>query len=67
MQLEDSIILAQAKKDQLEDDFAKWLRNHFDALDQHYIDAVIFATKDEDFLMIAEAWASNTSKNKVYY
>jgi len=63
----DKVLLQIAKKQELEANFYHWLQKHFDVEDIQYLNLMIDELDDEVFVKIAETWASNTFKNKVYY
>lgn len=65
--IDDIPILERAKIEELEGKFHHWLQSHFDINDMHYINLIVNELDDEVFCTIAEKWASDTFKNKLYY
>lgn len=59
--------LQQTKKEELEAEFHVWLQSHFDSTDDSYINALVGMVDDDQFCELAERWASNTKRTKVFY
>ena len=64
---EDINILEQSKREELEDEFYDWLQSHFDPIDIKYLNMVVDVIDDATFFSIAEIWANEHMKNKIYY
>jgi hypothetical protein len=64
---EDLYILQRAKEEELEDEFYDWLQSHFSSPDIKYLNLIIDKIDDKTFLDIAEQWAENAMKSKIYY
>lgn len=64
---EQILELQRVKREELEGEFHVWLQSHFDASEDTYINAIVAQIDDDAFCEIAEAWATATKRNKVFY
>ena len=59
--------LAQTKKEELEAEFHIWLQTHFDSTEDTYINALVSYMDEVTFCKLAEQWATDKKRNKVFY
>ena len=65
--LDDPLLAAQQKREEVEGTFCIWLQQHFKEEDMQYISKLIDALDDSAFMVIAQQWATNNCKNKAHY
>lgn len=59
--------LQRAKKEELVAEFHTWLQCHFDDDEEVYVNSIVTSVDDDKFCQIAESWADDKKRNKLFY
>ena len=59
--------IQHTKKEELEAEFHIWLQAHFDSSEDKYINTLVSYMDETTFCKLAEEWATDKKRNKVFY